>query len=107
LPSWYFGVPILGYRGRFDAERAYDLLDRYGVRNAFLFPTALKLMMKAVPEPSAKYEIALRSIMSAGESVGVTVLEWARAQLGEQRRRGRHTDPTLALERTHQPSEEG
>ena len=82
LPSWYFGVPILGYRGRFDPERAYGLLDRYGVRNAFLFPTALKLMMKAVPEPRGKYEIALRSIMSAGESVGVTVLDWAREQLG-------------------------
>ena len=51
LPSWYFGLPILGYRGRFDAERAYDLLERYGVRNTFLFPTALKLMMKTVPEP--------------------------------------------------------
>ncbi|MDX1376026.1 MAG: AMP-binding protein [Burkholderiales bacterium] len=82
LPSWYFGIPILGYRGRFDAERAYDLLERYGVRNSFLFPTALKLMMKAVPEPARRYALALRSIMSAGESVGVAVLEWAREQLG-------------------------
>jgi len=82
LPSWYFGVPILGYRGRFDAERAYYLLDKYGVRNSFLFPTALKLMMKAVPEPQRKYALKLRSVMSAGESVGVTVLEWAREQLG-------------------------
>ncbi len=82
LPSWYFGIPILGFRGRFDAERAYDLLERYGVRNSFLFPTALKLMMKAVPEPKQRYALALRSIMSAGESVGVTVLEWAREQLG-------------------------
>jgi len=82
LPSWYFGVPVLGYRGRFDAERAYHLLDRYGVRNAFLFPTALKLMMKAVPEPRKKYRIGLRSVMSAGESVGATVIEWAREQLG-------------------------
>jgi acetyl-CoA synthetase len=82
LPSWYFGVPILGYRGRFDAERAYDLIDRYGVRNSFLFPTALKLMMKAVPEPRKKYALELRSIMSAGEAVGVTVIEWAREQLG-------------------------
>ncbi|HEX6529256.1 MAG TPA: AMP-binding protein, partial [Burkholderiales bacterium] len=23
LPAWMFGMPILGYRGRFDAERAY------------------------------------------------------------------------------------
>ncbi len=82
LPAWYFGMPMLGYRGRFDAERAYQLLDRYGVRNTFLFPTALKLMMKAVPEPKARYALALRSVMSAGEAVGVTVIEWAREQLG-------------------------
>jgi acetyl-CoA synthetase len=82
LPSWMFGVPILGYRGKFDAERAFYLLEKYGVRNSFLFPTALKLMMKAVPEPRRRYELNLRSIMSAGESVGVTVLEWARAELG-------------------------
>jgi len=81
LPSWLFGVPILGYRGRFDAERAYYLLEKYGVRNSFLFPTALKLMMKAVPHPKGKYALNLRSIMSAGESVGVTVIEWAREQL--------------------------
>ena len=82
LPSWYHGIPILGYRGRFDAERAYYLLEKYGVRNSFLFPTALKLMMKAVPCPREKFSLNLRSIMSAGESVGVTVIEWAREQLG-------------------------
>jgi len=82
LPSWNYGMPILGYRGRFDAQKAYYLLEKYGVRNSFLFPTALKLMMKAVPEPKSKYALNLRSIMSAGESVGVTVIEWAREQLG-------------------------
>jgi acetyl-CoA synthetase len=82
LPSWLFGIPILGYRGRFDAEKAYYLLEKYGIRNAFLFPTALKLMMKAVPEPRKKFDLDLRSIMSAGESVGVTVIEWAREHLG-------------------------
>ncbi len=82
LPSWAFGIPILGTRGKFDAEKAYYLLDKYGVRNSFLVPTALKLMMKAVPEPRKKYNLNLRSIMSAGESVGVTVIEWAKEQLG-------------------------
>jgi len=82
LPTWFFGIPIIGYRGRFDAERAYALLERYGVRNAFLFPTALKLMMKAVPEPRGRFDLSLRTIMSGGESVGVTVFEWAREQLG-------------------------
>jgi acetyl-CoA synthetase len=82
LPAWLFGVPILGYRGRFDAEKAYYLIEKYGIRNAFLFPTALKLMMKALPEPKNKYEISLRSIMSAGESVGATLYDWAREALG-------------------------
>src|SRR5688500_12376054 len=82
LPAWLCGVPILGYRGRFDAERAFYLLEKYGVRNSFLFPTALKLMMKAVPEPRKLFSLNLRSIMSAGESVGVTVIEWAREHLG-------------------------
>ena len=82
LPAWLFGIPILGYRGRFDAEKAYYLLEKYGIRNSFLFPTALKLMMKAMPEPRRKYDLNLRSIMSAGESVGVTVFEWAKEQLG-------------------------
>jgi acetyl-CoA synthetase len=82
LPSWNYGIPILGYRGRFDAEKAYYLLEKYGVRNTFLFPTALKLMMKAFPTPKSQFNISLRSVMSAGESVGVTVIEWAREQLG-------------------------
>jgi acetyl-CoA synthetase len=44
LPTLYFGQPIVGYRGRFDPERAFALMAKYGVRNAFLFPTALKMM---------------------------------------------------------------
>jgi len=44
---------IVGYRGRFDPERAFHLLDKYAVRNAFLFPTALKMMRKAVERPRA------------------------------------------------------
>ncbi len=82
LPAWALGQPILGYRGRFDAEKAFYLLEKYGVRNSFLFPTALKLMMKAEPEPRKRFNLNLRSIMSAGESVGTTLIEWARDQLG-------------------------
>jgi acetyl-CoA synthetase len=82
LPTLYFGQPIVGYRGRFDPERAFRLIERYQIRNAFLFPTALKLMMKAYPRPRDVFDIDLRSVMSAGESVGTTVFEWARDALG-------------------------
>ena len=82
LPTWNYGMPILGYRGRFDPEKAFWLIEKYGVRNAFLFPTALKMMMKSVPEPKVRYDVNLRTIMSGGEAVGETVFEWARSQLG-------------------------
>jgi acetyl-CoA synthetase len=40
------------------------------------------MMMKAVPQPRERYELSLRSIMSAGESVGETVFSWSREALG-------------------------
>jgi len=82
LPALYFGQPIVGYRGRFDPERAFRLIERYQIRNTFLFPTALKLMMKAFPRPRETFDMNLRSIMSAGEAVGTAVFEWARDALG-------------------------
>lgn len=82
LPTLHFGLPILGYRGRFDPENAFRLMQKYGVRNAFLFPTALKMMMKAVPRPREIYDLQMRSMMSAGEAVGETVFAWSRDALG-------------------------
>ncbi len=82
LPTWHFGMPLLAYKGRFDADKAFALIEKYAIRNTFLFPTALKMMMKAVPEPKAKYDLDLRTIMSAGEPVGATVFNWAREKLG-------------------------
>ncbi len=82
LPTLYFGKPILGYRGRFSAETAYYLLEKYGVTNISLFPTALEIMMKAIAAPREKYKLKLRAIMSAGEAVGDTVFNWSRSALG-------------------------
>jgi len=82
LPSLYHGCPVLAYRGRFNPEKAFWLMEKYRVRNSFLFPTALKMMMKAVPQPKQRYGLSLRSIMSGGESVGETAFEWSREALG-------------------------
>src|SRR6185503_9639748 len=82
MPTLYHGHAILGFRGRFDAEHAFSLLQKYRIRNAFLVPTALKMMMKAVPKPRARYGLALRSLMSAGEAVGPALVHWAREELG-------------------------
>jgi len=82
LPSLYFGMPIVGYRGRFSPDTAFQLMEKYGVTNTFLFPTALKMMMKACPAPRDQYMLKLRAIMSAGEAVGDAVFNWCSTALG-------------------------
>jgi acetyl-CoA synthetase len=81
LPTLYFGFPIVGFRGRFTPDTALELMQRYRVTNAFLFPTALKMMMRSEAW-TAPQGLKLRAIMSAGEPVGATVFDWARERLG-------------------------
>jgi acetyl-CoA synthetase len=82
MPTLYHGKAILGYRGRFDPEKAFWLMEKHAVRNAFLFPTALKMMMKVVPAPRERYRLGLRTMMSGGEPVSPAVFHWAREELG-------------------------
>lgn len=82
LPTLYFGRPIVASRARFSADMAFKLMEKYHVTNSFLFPTALKMMMKAVPEPRQHYQLKLRAIMSAGEAVGDAVFNWTQSALG-------------------------
>ena len=82
LPSLYFGRPIVAFNGRFSPQAAFELMERQGVTHTFLFPTALKAMMKAVPEPKRQYRLRLEAIMSAGEAVGDAVFDYCERQLG-------------------------
>lgn len=82
LPTLYFGREIVAYQGRFAPERAFELMQRHGVTHSFLFPTALKAMMKAVPAPRERYRLRLQAVMSAGEAVGDAVFSWCRDALG-------------------------
>jgi acetyl-CoA synthetase len=82
LPTLYFGREIVAWQGRFSPETAFALMERHGVTHSFLFPTALKAMMKAVPRPRERYALRLRAVMSAGEAVGDAVFAWCRDALG-------------------------
>ena len=81
LPTLYFGRRIVAFQGRFAPERAFELMQRHRVTHSFLFPTALKAMMKAVPAPRERYKLQLRAVMSAGEAVGDAVFHWCREAL--------------------------
>lgn len=82
LPTLYFGRPIVAWNGRFSPQAAFELLQKYEVTHTFLFPTALKAMMKAFPQPKKFFKLKLQAIMSAGEAVGDAVFGYCRKELG-------------------------
>jgi acetyl-CoA synthetase len=82
LPTLYFGRPIVAFNGRFSPELAFSLMAQQGVTHTFLFPTALKAMMKAFPRPHEQFTLRLQGLMSAGEAVGDAVFDYCQQQLG-------------------------
>ncbi len=84
LPTLYFGQPIVGYRGRFDPERAFNAGSRGTTSSAtsVLSPPPSSFHDEALPRPRERFDVTLRSIMRAGDAVGTTVFEWARDALG-------------------------
>jgi acetyl-CoA synthetase len=87
LPTLYFGCTIVAQAGRFDPQGALELMGRCGVTHTFLFPTAIKAMMKACPGASrktvqAQYGLKLQALMSAGEAMGDAVFGYCEQQMG-------------------------
>ena len=78
LPSLYFGVSVVARRfDRFDPEAALHLMSRNKVRNAFIPPTALR-MLRAIHAPGRRYNVDLRTLASGGESLGAETFIWGR-----------------------------
>ncbi len=82
MPAWHHGVTVVAHRfEKFDAEEAFRLIADFGVRNAFLPPTALK-MMRSVEGPQPRFTYSMRSIASGGETLGTELLDWGRRTFG-------------------------
>ena len=82
LPSLYYGVPVVARRfEKFDPDEAYALMAATGVRNAFIPPTALR-MLRAGGSPQGRYALNLRTVGSGGEALGGETYEWGRSALG-------------------------
>lgn len=82
MPALHHGVTVVARRfEKFQPEAAFQLLQDFGIRNAFIPPTALK-MLRSVAQPRERWSFDLRSVASGGESLGAELLDWGRQNLG-------------------------
>lgn len=82
FPALSLGVPVISHTWRkFDPERAFHLVASQNIRNAFIPPTALK-MLRAVERPASRYDLAWRSVGSAGEALGKETYDWFLSEFG-------------------------
>ncbi|MBG6157376.1 acetyl-CoA synthetase [Labrenzia sp. EL_159] len=82
FPALKLGVPVVSFASRkFDPEFAFHLLESQGIRNAFIPPTALK-MLRAVDNPAKRFTLNWRSVGSAGESLGKETYDWFAEEFG-------------------------
>ncbi|QQK76407.1 AMP-binding protein [Salicibibacter cibarius] len=77
-----FGIPILVYKGPFDVEKIYQLLDEYNVTNFTYAPTAYRMMMAAGPELIKNYNIQTKKFSSAGEPLNAEVVRFFENNFG-------------------------
>ncbi|GHB49220.1 acetyl-CoA synthetase [Pseudovibrio japonicus] len=82
LPSLHHGIPVVACRfKKFSGEAAFQLMQDHNIRNAFIPPTALK-MMRTVENPKERWNFSLRSIGSGGEALGAELIQWGRETFG-------------------------
>ncbi|MGP9821922.1 AMP-binding protein [Salinarimonas sp. NSM] len=80
LPGLHFGVPVVARKfEKFEPDAAWRLLVEQEVANAFIPPTALR-MLRAAGKPPAG--LALRTVGSGGEALGAETFAWGREALG-------------------------
>ena len=81
-PAWHYGRPVVGYpMAGFDPETAFELLAEFDVTDAFLPPTAIRMLMD-VEAPAERYDLSLKAVSSGGEPLTPEILEWADEELG-------------------------
>jgi acetyl-CoA synthetase len=66
---------------KFDPEKAFYLISKHGIRNAFMPPIALKLM-RQVQNPQNRYDYNMRTMICGGGTLGEELLDWGKGVFG-------------------------
>lgn len=86
FPGLFYGKPILTYAGagKFDPEKAFELIEEYGLTILYIPPTALR-MMRQVDNPAERFDLKTpRVLMSGAEAFGKALPEWVTKTFGPQ-----------------------
>lgn len=84
FPALFYGRPVLTYwgSGKFDPERAFRVIQDYGLSILYIPPTGLR-MMRQVEDPAEKFDLSSARVMfSGGESLGTAVPDWISKAFG-------------------------
>jgi acetyl-CoA synthetase len=77
------GVTNVVDEAEFDAERWYDVLQDERVTVWYTAPTAIRMLMKAGPEPAGRRDLSsLRFLASVGEPLNPEAVVWGREVFG-------------------------
>jgi acetyl-CoA synthetase len=77
------GVTMIVDEGEYDTARWYRILDEQRVSVWYTAPTAIRMLMRAGPEPRAARELpALRFVASVGEPLDPAAVAWGETELG-------------------------
>lgn len=78
------GIPIVVYKGPFNVEKYYYLLEKYKVTNFAYAPTAYRMMMAAGADLVKKHKFHIRKFSSAGEPLNAEVVRFFKENFGRE-----------------------
>lgn len=71
-----FGISIVVYKGPFNVEKYYQLLEKYDVTNFAYAPTAYRMMMASGSELVKQFNFRVKKFSSAGEPLNAEVVRF-------------------------------
>ncbi|WP_077213299.1 acyl-CoA synthetase [Bacillus dakarensis] len=79
-----FGISILVYKGPFNVEKYYHLLEKYKVTNFAYAPTAYRMMMASGSDLVKQHNFHIKKLTSAGEPLNAEVVRFFKDHFGRE-----------------------
>lgn len=79
-----FGISILVYKGPFNVDKYYHLLEKYKVTNFAYAPTAYRMMMASGSELVKQHNFHIKKLTSAGEPLNAEVVRFFKDHFGRE-----------------------